>query len=55
MFAVTLFSYSEVLSSVGFIPAFAVNYDKNGVAQIVSNLLAFTVIKTIQYNVKNTI
>ena len=43
MFAVTLFTYSEVLSSAGFIPTFAVSYDKNGVAQIVSNFLAFTV------------
>ena len=41
MFAVTLFTYSELLGSVGFIPNFAVSYNKNGVAQIVSNLLAF--------------
>ena len=42
MFAVTLFTYSEVLSSVGFISTSAVSYNKNGVAKIVSNFLAFT-------------
>ena len=45
MFAVTLFTYSEVLSSVGFIPTFAVSYrNKHGVAKSVSNFLACTVV-----------
>ena len=42
IFVVTRFTYSEVLSSVGFISTFAVSYNKNGVANIVSNFLAFT-------------
>ena len=49
MFAVTLFTYSEVLSSVGFMSTFAVSYNKNGVAKIVSNdrAAAITIMMTI--------